>query len=580
MLRRAAYVVVIAIMAALAAAVVPWTVSPDALRSSVSARLRDLAGLELAAAGAGTVALLPVPRVSFESVALTAANGAAVVRGGRLRGELRILPLLAGRLEFGELSLADAAIDIDLGDDAGGAWDRGSAALRARLAAARGHLARLVLDDVDLRLRDRRTGFDTTVRGIDLTADWPAVNAPLELTGSMTWRGESVRIRAARIHPDALLAGRPSPFVLDLAAPLASLGLTGELGLNGSRRLGGRSAFATRSLRDFSAWSGVPLPLGDAIGPFGLDGEVRADGQEISWPAVRLTLGADRLEGALSWRADGERSTVTGTLAADRLDLTALAASLARLRAPEGGWSADVFTLPAASGMDLDLRLSAAAARIGSVRLDDLAANLTVKPGRTEASVNRVTVGKGIAKGRVLLTHAGDGLDVKGQSTFERLDVAALLAELGHARWAGDDAAEIVRSLHGRAHVTVRQGDVVGIALADLARRMEGRSDATPVAWRGGRTAFEQASLQASIAGGVAEITDAKLSGTGVRAALQGRTSLAHHTVAAKASVETAPAAPAAAAILDITGPWENPTIVPGARSASPRPEGGPPAVQ
>jgi AsmA protein len=122
--------------------------------------------------------------------------------------------------------------------------------------------------------------------------------------------------------------------------------------------------------------------------------------------------------------------------------------------------------------------------------------------------------------------------------------------------------------------MTVRQGEIVGVGLADMVRRMEGKPDAAPVAWRGGRTPFEQASLHLAIADGVAEITDAKLAGTGVRAALQGRTSLAERTMAAKASLEGALTAPGAGSpiLLDITGPWSNPTIVPAARSLTERP--------
>jgi AsmA protein len=546
----------------------------------VSARLHEIAGLDLTAAGTATLAILPVPRLAFETVTLTSASGTPVARGGTLRGELRILPLLAGRIRFAELALTDATIDIELDDDPHDLPDRALAALRARLdpAGARSHVARLVVTAADLRLHHRRSGFETVVHDIDLTADWPTPTAPLEASGSMTWRGETMQIRTASVRPDALAAGRASPVRIDVSTPLAGLTLAGELRLREGRHLVGRTIFTTRSLRDFTAWSGLPLPLGEIIGAFGLDGDVRVDRQGASWPAVRLTLGQDKLDGALSWRGDGERRTITSTLAADRLDLTGLAASLARLR---GGRHADAFTLPAQSGTDLDLRLSANAARIGSIRLDDMAANLSVKPGRYEVSVNRATVNKGVAKGRASLVQTVDGIEIKGQSTFERLDVAGLLADLGLSRWAsgsaqgqivldgsGDDPAGIVRNLHGRAQMTIRQGEFVGIGLADLLRRRDGQNDATPVAWQGGRTPFEQVSLQMDISDGVAAITDAKLSGAGVRAALQGRTSLAHRTVAAKASVETTLTSAGAPSpiILDITGPLSKPTVVHGVR--------------
>jgi AsmA protein len=368
-----------------------------------------------------------------------------------------------------------------------------------------------------------------------------------------------------------------------VSAPPAALVLAGDMSLRDDQRFSGRANFITRSLRDFTVWSGMGLPLSDLVGAFALDGEIRADRQGISWPAARLTLGNDRLDGALLWRGDGERGTITGTLAADRLDFTGFAASLARLRPSPGGWSAAPFNLPPQSGTDLDLRLSASSARIGAVRVDDLAANVSVKPGRYEASVNRATVNKGIIKGRALLTQAGDGIEVKAQSAFDRLDVAALLADLGLPRWAsgsaqgqvaiegsGDAPAEFVRTLQGRATATMRGGELLGLGLGDMLRRADARSE---VAWRGGRTPFEQASVNVTITDGVAEIADARLYASGMRAAMQGRSSILSQTLDAKASVETAAPVVGSAMLFDITGPWNALSIAARAQALTQRPE-------
>jgi AsmA protein len=582
--RRILFAVLIACFAVLAAAVVPWRLSSDALRSWASGPLRRISGLELTAAGPGTIALLPVPRLRLDSITLAAPDGTPVVRGGPLKGEIRILPLLIGRLEFAELALSGAAIDVELGNEATG-WEQAIAGLRTRLdpGEARGHLKRFLLKRATLRLHDRRTGFETTVEDINLAADWPTPTSLFGVTGSLTWRGEAVQIKAASLRPEALTAGRASPLTIEASAPLAGLALTGELTLRDEQQFSGRAAFMTRSLRDFTVWSGVALPLSDVVGPFALDGDVRAVGQGISWPAARLTLGNDRLVGALLWRADGERRTITGTLAADRLDLTGFATPLTRLRPSSGGWSSIPFNLPPQNGTDLDLRLSASTARIGPTRVDDLAANVLVKSGRYEASVNRATINKGVVKGRASLTQAGDGIELKAQSTFDRLDVAALLADLGLPRWAngsaqgqfafegaGSSPAEIVRTLHGRATTSVRAGELLGLGLTDMLRRADSTSE---IAWRGGRTPFEQAHVHMTIADGIAEIADARLSASGIRAAMQGRSSIMDRTLEAQASVEAAGQTPGPASTMsfDITGPWSALSIAVGARSLTQR---------
>src|SRR5918911_5443829 len=93
------------VLAVIAGAVAPWTLSSDALRLVTSNKLKELYGLELSVAGRSTIALLPVPRLKFENVTLTASDGTPVVRGGWLRAEFRVRPLLTGNLDISELSL-------------------------------------------------------------------------------------------------------------------------------------------------------------------------------------------------------------------------------------------------------------------------------------------------------------------------------------------------------------------------------------------------------------------------------------------------------------------------------------------
>ena len=55
-----------------------------------------------------------MPRLKFEDVALATSEGAPLVRGGQLRGEFSILPLLVGRIELSDLALHGSRIDVDL----------------------------------------------------------------------------------------------------------------------------------------------------------------------------------------------------------------------------------------------------------------------------------------------------------------------------------------------------------------------------------------------------------------------------------------------------------------------------------
>jgi AsmA protein len=580
MRRRAVFAVLFLGLVALAAAVVPWTFASDATRSAVSAQVRDLYGLDLSVGGRSTIALLPVPRLKFENVTLAASDGRSVVRGGTLRGEFRVLPLLLARLQLAEISLRDAAIEVDIDQDGRTAWDAPVVGLRERLAAqdAGNHLRRIVLKGADLQIRDRRTGFEALLTDINLAVDWPSVESPVQVAGSMTWRGEPVEW-AAGLQPGALAAGRATRIDLRANAPYARLAVSGDASWSEAPRLAGRASLETPSLRDLSRWSGLDLPLAHLVQAFSLDGEIDVNGEEISWPSARLTLGADRLKGALSSRVEGGRRAITGTLAADQLDLSGFMAPLLQARAPAGAWSSKAIDLHAQTSTDLDLRLSASAARIGSVRLEDLAANISVKPGRYEAAIGRASLNKGVLKGRAVLASAADGIEVKGQGSFDQLDLASFLTDVGSPRWiggsaqgqfafegVGDSPADVVRRLNGRAGLSVKNGELAGLVLNDPARRARplfmsaGRSDRTP---------FDEAHLNVTVVDGTAEIADGGLKAAGLRAALQGRASLPDRRVAARADV--AGSGPSPGMVVDINGPWSEPTIV--SRTPAPEPE-------
>jgi AsmA protein len=248
--------------------------------------------------------------------------------------------------------------------------------------------------------------------------------------------------------------------------------------------------------------------------------------------------------------------------------------------APGGFWSGETLRLADLSGADLDLRLSATTARVGALRLEDLAANLLVKPGRLELAIGRATVNRGLVKGRVIVAQAGPTHDLKLQGSFDRLDLGALFADLGQARWItgsaqgqvaldafGDSPAELARQLQGRAAVTVRQGELWGVALNDALRRAERRPLSTGLEWRGGRTPFEQAQVVANLHDGIGDIVEGHLNAPPTRTALHGRVLVADRSLAVKALVEAVggagPASPGPTLAFDISGPWSDISVAP-----------------
>lgn len=580
MSRRVILLAVLGCLGLLAVAVAPWTVS-GTIAAAVAQQLRDAYGLELKVTGRSTAALLPVPRLKFTDVTITARDGSRVAQAAQLTGEIRIAPLFAGRIELAEAALHEATIDVQAG--AAGTATRH---LRERASgrAATPAVRRLVVTSGRIVLHDRSERGPTIVDKVNVVASWPKADGPVEASGSVSWQGELIDFTLSELRPGALAAGVSTRFSVRLKSPNLSLTAAGETsGLDG--RSAGRLALTARSVRDVALLTRLAPPPARALAALSLDGDFTAEGRVVSFPTARLGLGADRLEGALSVRIDGDRPAIAGTLASDQLDLTDVLTPFAQSLRPEGTWSDEGFFAPEPGGVDLDVRLSASTARVGPMRLDDFAGAFLVRPGRVEASVGRAGLYRGTGKGRVTIATVRNRADVRLQASVEGIDAASLLADLGQGRWlsgptnaqltlegVGETPADVIRHAQGRATVAIKQGELIGVGLPDLLRRVERRPLATSAEWRGGRTPFEHAAVALNVAQGIGDVVEGYLSAPAVRGTLQGRVSMIDRTIAARAGVDpvaspTAPSSTGPTIVFDITGPLQHVSVVPDVRA-------------
>jgi hypothetical protein len=106
--------IAIALIAAIVAAVVgPWLVDWNGYRPRIEAEASRLFGTPVRIGGDLSIRLLPSIRIDARDVAIgTEASGARI---GRLRGELRVAPLLRGEASLNALHIRDADVRLRLG---------------------------------------------------------------------------------------------------------------------------------------------------------------------------------------------------------------------------------------------------------------------------------------------------------------------------------------------------------------------------------------------------------------------------------------------------------------------------------
>ncbi|NBJ09854.1 AsmA family protein [Microvirga arsenatis] len=574
MSRRVVFLIALISLAVLGTAASPWTLPGGGLSAELREHVRDRYGLDLEVRGRSTFAVLPIPRVKFENVTLQAPGDALRAEGGTLRGELRLLPLLFGRIELSDFDLTQTRITASIEKLRAIDW---AGLFRDR--AAEPHARRLIVSKSALRWTDLK---NADLDRIDAVIRWTDPSEPLMVVGSALWRDELVTLERASVFPDLLASNKISPFSLSLSSRSARLAAEGEAQLGDTPRLTGESSIEATSVRDFTRWSGVELPFGPLLHSVSISGDFSMDRRRLSWPAVAFTLGADKLEGTLGVRFDTERPVVTGTLAADSLNLSDLFAPFAQAQTSNGSWSEEAIDLTRTTGADLDLRLSAATANLGRLSLDDMAASVLVQPGRIEASIGRAAFYDGTLKGRLSLAAQNGLVDFRSQGTFSGVKIAPFLAAMGEPRWItgraqgqfsfeglGRNPADVIRQAEGRSSIELKDGELVGITLQDALRRVEQKPLLASLNWKGGRTPFDRAEAQIAVKNGIGEIVEGQLQGPAVQAVLRGQILLIERElrVTANVSQASAPASQSPALVFDVTGDWDNVAVAPQVRS-------------
>ncbi|WP_262270744.1 MULTISPECIES: AsmA family protein [Microvirga] len=574
MSRRVVLLIALISLAVLGTAASPWTLPGGGLSAELTQHVKDRYGLDLTVKGRSTFAVLPIPRVKFENVTLEFPNQALRADGGTLRGELRLLPLLLGRIELSDFDLSETRITGSVQALRSVKW---AEALRDR--ASETYARRLIVSKSTLRWTDLK---DANLDRLNLVIRWADAAEPLTMAGSALWRDEEIHLEEASVFPELLASDRISPFALTLASPSVRIAAEGEAQLGETPRITGESTLQAKSVRDFTRWSGVDLPFGSLVRAVSIAGDFSMDRRRLSWPAVSVTMGEDKLEGTLGVRFDTDRPVITGTLAADTLNLSDLFAPFSQARTSSGSWSEETIDLARATGADLDLRLSAASASLGRLSLEDMAASVLVQSGRIEASIGRAGFNDGTLKGRLSLVKQNGQVEFKSQGTFAGVKIAPFLTAMGEPRWItgqatgqfsfeglGKNPADVIREAQGRSSIEVSDGEIVGIALDDALRRVEKRPLLASLNWKGGRTAFDRAQAQILVKDGVGEIAEAHLRGPAVQADLQGQVLLVDRQLSVTANVSPAgsPAGQSPALVFNVVGDWDNVAVSPQVRS-------------
>ncbi|MBY6243390.1 AsmA family protein [Methylosinus sp. Sm6] len=570
----------------LAAAVAPWTFSTGAMLEEIAGQIEASCGLRAAAKGRSTFSLLPRPHITIEDVAFADPSFALTIESERLRGNVRVPPLLAGRLELSDVELLRPRLSIALDRkpmSASGAAARAAAARPSTPEAERADRAPLgsvAIVSGEVRVLSGDGAREERIENVDATLDWTSVGAPAMFDAAFSWRGERPRAMLWVQKPGALLRGETSPMMMRIDSDNLRLEADGVAQSGPKPRFNGRLSASSPSLRNALRLADVFAPLPGPFENVQLTAKASVGLRDFQLTELHFSADENDFEGVFGLRHDGDRPILHGTLASSFVSLKPMTADAPALIGPDGQWSRETFVLPAIDGADVDLRLSAARARILRLNLEDAALSLMLRGGRLEVALAEAQAYKGSVKGRVTLAaNASGAIELHANAQTQAVDAGALAWDLA-ARpdlggnldssivldAAGESPAEMMRELDGRASLVLSEGEVGGIDLERALRRADKRPLSSALDIRSGHTLIDRAAATIKIAKGAAAIVDGEARGPGFSLAFAGSARIPERSLAIKAQAREADAAGSprdngVQIAFDVVGGWDEPSF-------------------
>ncbi len=555
-------------LAALAALVAPWSLTDAAVRREIATFVKQKTGLDGDLDGRMVLALAPQPTLKIEDVVFRDPAGAIVVQAATFKGALRLLPLFAGRIELASISLADALIDIDAGK-------LSASASANHIPDPRGDI-NLTATRINLRNGGRLLA---TFADVDAAYEWPPAAAAASLSARGLWNGEKMEAAVWLGRFDNFRRGETSPATIRFETPRGTISVNGQTELAPGPLLQGKLSLTSPLFSALMTAWGIDNPLPAPLRGLNAGGSFKITPQSLALTDARISVDGTSYEGslALDWRED--RPLLSGTLAANQLQLAPFAARLPTLSG-ENGWNVETIGKPGLSSLDLDLRLSASRARLARFQVQDAGIAVKAADGQLDVSLIDARGYGGRLKGRFSANAREAGLGVKLTAGFTQIDAAALLGDLfrinlvtGEAsgnltlEGAGDCIADIVETLSGRIEATVQNGDILGFDLDSALRRTEKRPLSVASEMRRGRTSFARATLSGRIDNGNLELDETIATGFSLATQISGAVRLPERSLQLRLSsthtaANGAPRPDAPRLNLDINGAWDDPQVL------------------
>lgn len=520
-----------------------FLISAEAAREAVTRQIKAATGFEPEVRGTVSISIFPPNSVTLTDVVLGDDRTRPALAAQTVTARLRLLSLLFGRIEIADLVLVRPRIAVTF--ERGSGHSNWSSLVDTLGRTLKPNADRTDLTFSEIRINDGTIVVDSNMYGVrevlnhvEMSLAWPSISKSFAATGQFGWRSEIVEASININDFHAALAGDTSGLKFRLSGAPGKVAFEGTMNSTPTLKIDGMVGADISRMRDMLRWVGKQPPAGTGFNRFGLKANLKADSGNFALSSVNIELDGNSAEGVLSY-GFGQRRSLKGTLAAERIDLSHYVSTFHLLASNARDWNCSPITLDGFADTDIDLRVSAAQINIAGTKIGRTAVAANMRNGNLNVTIGEAAAFGGLITGSVAIARSDAGADLKSQMQLSNIDLNSSLSQMFGIRrmegkgnisfsveGSGKNVDAMTRTINGNARLNATDGALAGINVEQLLRRLERRPLSGSSDLRSGRTPFDRLTVTLKITDGIAAVEEARLDSAAVKLDLSGTSSI------------------------------------------------------
>lgn len=569
--------------------VAPFLISSTVVRESMERAVAEWTGHDVEIDGTPDIRFWPEPRITLREITIRkqAEDGERVLgRVARLSASFDLLQALVGQPEFKDFRLTDPEIYVLREADGRLDWANDGLLSRAVRDVQPDGSGQVLAADDDARMGDVRisnglfevsdivSGRITRLQSINGTLDWPWLSRRLELKADANFNGKALTLDMSSTQPLLLLSGKSGNLSGTMTSVLFHGQFQGVANLAANAFLSGDAELTVPDLAAAMNWAGMNFTGVERLKSFSLKTRLVTNDSILRFDNLSLGLNDAKATGILDLMLLPDRpARLTGTLAFDRMDLSAALAAIAPRALGDTSRTSGQL-----ADLELDLRLSAQQAMLGRFMLSEAAVSVMNVGDQSRIDIADSDFETGRLTGRIATVKGGTAGAVALRLAIQDADFGNIVKELGlagplpAARGSLDLSLDIDRPLEpeawrnakGALRFRAERGSLSGVNLAGI-WQLAAQKPYFPLSDAGsGSLEFDHIDISANLADGSADIREGRITGATETLTLSGVIPYINNSLALSATVATVAAAAGTPPLMVfIGGSWPNPVIWP-----------------